>query len=96
MIEKGRHNNIESHERFCPFCPNCIEDEYHFLMMCPTYHTGRQRLLDQNTIREAYVTNQNLFTILMTENQHSVPTAEFIYNSNYIRDFLTKRYHNVL
>ena len=35
MIEKGRHDNIETCNRFCSFCPNCLEDEYHFLMLCP-------------------------------------------------------------
>ena len=27
MIEKGRHQNIDKNLRFCPFCPNHIEDE---------------------------------------------------------------------
>ena len=34
MIEKGRHSRIESKFRFCPFCPNEVEDEKHFLMKC--------------------------------------------------------------
>ena len=30
MIEKGRHMGIDRDQRFCPFCPNIIEDEKHF------------------------------------------------------------------
>ena len=94
MIEKGRHNNIEAHERFCPFCPNCIEDEYHFLIMCTAYYSGRLRLLEENNIMNTNVTNQNLFISLMTEN--FAATVQFICNSNYIRNFLMGRHHNVL
>ena len=36
MIEKGRHLNLEISERKCSFC-NCVEDEIHFLIDCPTY-----------------------------------------------------------
>ena len=36
MIEKGRHLNIHRSLRLCQFCnSNVIEDEYHFLLVCP-------------------------------------------------------------
>ena len=31
-IEKGRYNNTPEEERTCPFCPNLIENEEHFLI----------------------------------------------------------------
>lgn len=37
MIEKGRHSKIDRELRFCPFCPNRVEDEKHFLLECQTY-----------------------------------------------------------
>ena len=38
MIEKGRYLNLNREERLCPFCPNkIIEDEIHFLFICPLY-----------------------------------------------------------
>ena len=49
MIEKGRHQNLEINERKCPFC-NCVEDEIHFLIFCPTYTPLRNDLL--NTVQE--------------------------------------------
>ena len=38
MIEVGRHKGMEDrNERVCPFCPDKVEDESHFLLFCPTY-----------------------------------------------------------
>ena len=94
MIEKGRHNKVEHQLRFCIFCPNCIEDEYHFVMICPVYAMSRQKLLDETNIRNYRMTNWDTFVALMTENCCVEQTAEFINNANYIRDFLTKSDHN--
>ena len=30
---------------FCPFCPNCLENEVHFLMDCPLYDDIRRKYL---------------------------------------------------
>ena len=48
-IETGRHNNIPKELRFCPFCPNSIESEIHFLIECHTYKTLRHEMLQQIT-----------------------------------------------
>ena len=46
MIEKGRHLSpkMAKELRFCPFCPNKVEDEKHFLLECPTYKYIRSDL----------------------------------------------------
>ena len=44
LIETGRHQGIPAPERKCPFCPEHIEDEFHFLINCPTYNTLRNNL----------------------------------------------------
>ena len=95
MIEKGRHNNIESCNRFCPFCPNCLEDEYHFLMLCAAYSGIRLKLLNQIITENVHVTSELLFIPLMTENQIISHTAEFISNANDIRDLLLKNTYNL-
>ena len=42
MIEEGRHRNVERNYRFCQICNiNVIEDEYHFLLVCPAYRDIR-------------------------------------------------------
>ena len=44
MTEKGRHLNIERSLRLCQFCnANVIEDEYHFLLVCPFYRDLRRK-----------------------------------------------------
>ena len=95
MIEKGRHNNIESCNRFCPFCPNCLEDEYHFLMLCSVYSGIRLKLLNQINTENRHVTNELLFISLMTENQIISHTAEFISDADDIRDLLLKNTYNL-
>ena len=44
MIEKGRHSKIDKCKRLCVFCPNDIEDEKHFLIICPLYSAQRKRV----------------------------------------------------
>ncbi len=45
MIEVGRHKGLIKEERFCPFCPDKVEDEYHFLVECTTYREQREHFL---------------------------------------------------
>ena len=44
MIEIGRHRKIPKEIRFCPFCPNVVETEAHFLLQCPIYGIMRDEL----------------------------------------------------
>ena len=43
LIETSRHKNIPRDQRICPMCKQLfgqntdIEDEYHFILICPTY-----------------------------------------------------------
>ena len=46
MIEKGRHRKpvIPRLERICPMCNHGVEDECHFVTICPIYHEARNAL----------------------------------------------------
>ena len=46
MIEKGRYENRPLCDRTCPFCPDQIENEFHFLIKCPIYTELRARMLE--------------------------------------------------
>jgi len=48
LIETGRHHNIDRNERICPLC-NCndIEDEYHFILICPQYLEERIKYIPE-------------------------------------------------
>ena len=44
LIETGRHRNIPRNERICELCDkNELEDEFHFLLVCPAYKELRQK-----------------------------------------------------
>ena len=45
MIEVGRHKKLPANERYCPFCPENVEDESHFLFHCPIYRFQRSKYL---------------------------------------------------
>ena len=50
MIEVGCHRGLGNRgERLCPFCPDQVEDESHFLLFCPAYRYQRQMILDPIT-----------------------------------------------
>ena len=43
LVETGRHNNTEYENRLCSLCDLLqIEDEFHFVMICPFYTTLRE------------------------------------------------------
>ena len=45
-IEKGRYTNIAREERLCQHCTlNVVENEYHFLLVCPKYRSLRIKYL---------------------------------------------------
>ena len=45
FIETGRYENITREQRICQSCNmNKVEDEFHFLLVCPNYRELRQKL----------------------------------------------------
>ena len=46
-VEKGRHINIERNQRKCPLCISDIEDEFHFILICPEYIDLRKTYIDK-------------------------------------------------
>ena len=43
-IEQGRYRRIERENRVCSFC-NLVEDEYHFILVCPLYNDLRSQYI---------------------------------------------------
>ena len=53
-IETGRYSRarLERHERVCQICDSSdIEDEYHFILICPTYTNIRLKFISKYYIR---------------------------------------------
>ena len=96
MIEKGRHEGKDRSKRFCPFCPDDIENEMHFLLKCKAYKCIRQEFLDS---AEKYVPpilersdTQNFISLI---NKAPGPTSNFVYKASEMREYLLRK-HKVL
>ncbi len=93
-IEKGRHTTPKTpkEQRFCPFCPQIVEDEVHFLLDCPTYRTARSQMLQNVAQKEPLFLqkplNEQFIQLMTPENVQFV--AKTIHNCFEIRDYLTK------
>ena len=93
MIEKGRHvrPKVERDKRFCNFCKIEIEDETHFLLLCPLYSPKRTVL--QNACRincsrfDSLTNGQKFIFIMSNENETILKTlSKFIYDSTILRE----------
>ena len=82
-IETGRHDRIEKTKRFCPFCPNQIEDEKHALLQCKTYNKLRIELfrtLEINTMNQGNThREESLFTLLLSLPHFQISTAKYLH-----------------
>ena len=97
MIEKGRHLKIGKDERFCPFCPELVETEKHFILFCKTFSHMRKSLFSEVNILipgfDGYDETTQFKVLLCDENVLPV-TGKFLYESMDIRKFLTKKPKN--
>ena len=56
MIEKGRHHGMLNEDRICKQCDiDCVEDELHFLLVCPKCKDLREQYLPKY-----HISNPNL------------------------------------
>ena len=94
MIEKGRHLKIEKNARFCPFCPNDVEDEKHFLMDCKLFSTLRNELhaKTRNVISAFYFMSKTQKFITLMNNNISGLTAQYVCKALKLREFLLAKH----
>lgn len=82
MIEKGRHMGLDRSYRNCPLCIKrnayTLEDEYHFLMVCPEYEDIRYNLFPENMMENVSL---NKFYSFVSSNNASViaSLAKYMY-----------------
>jgi len=69
MIEKGRHVGIDREYRFCPLCLHrnvySIENEFHFLLVCPVYNHIRDQCFMNNWLE--CTISEHLFVLIMSD-----------------------------
>lgn len=93
MIEKGRHQKLDRNHRFCPFCPDVVEDEIHFLLKCKTYQSLRREFLADARKDIPSLSQQcdvQKFCSLMNLTPHI--TSQFLYKSLELREFILRNY----
>ena len=93
MIEKGRHLGINKYKRHCQFCPDHVEDEFHFLIICKNFKTHREELfLKANCAISgfAHFDQKNKFIKLLTHKKIVKEAARYLNNTLCIREFLQK------
>ena len=94
LIEKGRHQNIISSKRTCPFCPGHVENEFHFLIKC---HTYTNLLHDTETLCIGFFyppDEEFLLWFLMNNPIISDSIAKFVHLSMELRAFLLENHRN--
>ena len=90
MIEVGRHKGIPKELRFCSFCPNDVETEIHFLLLCPVYNLLRSEIIGPiNNSKPSFrfYTNEEKLQYLLTGTV-SLKTCKYISNAFKLRSFL--------
>lgn len=89
LIEEGRYRNIPRDHRTCTHCNmNLIENEYHFLLVCPKYRELRNKMLPRYFCSWP---NINKFISLLSSNNTSCikKLANYIFIANKKREETT-------
>ena len=85
-IEEGRRRNIAIRDRICKFCnTNSVEDEYHFLVICPMYNNLRLRFLPKDLFLEP---NYQKFIRFMSSpvSDELISISNFVYRAFKLRE----------
>ena len=103
VIESERHNGIPNGSRYCPFCQNSVENEVHFLLVCPTYNIRRdvltktivndyaKTILENNHGLHWYTIDEQ-FDYIMSNMYENI--AKYVSDTFYIRTFLLSNRSN--
>lgn len=87
-IEEGRFRNIERNNRKCLFCNmNVVEDEYHFILVCPCFRDIRKTCLPNYFCH--WPTKQKFINLLSSSKTKLInKLAKYIYTANLLRESL--------
>ena len=87
-IERDRYHDIARDERLCKFCPSkCIENEYHFMLVCPLYQELRRQYLKPYFC--SWPTLNKFDRIMSTENKKEILNlAKYVYFATKLRSDL--------
>ena len=78
-IETGRHHGIERDNRICPYCDCYVEDEYHFVMICPLYNNIRSNYIRNYFTANPYV--ENVCSLMSSNDKDLHNLAMYVYDA---------------
>ena len=99
MIEKGRHLKIDKSQRFCPFCPDLIETEHHFMLCCKTFKPLRAELLNKVENILPYfnrLSEHEKFITLLANERIADHVGNYIQKALFCRRFLLNKPKNYI
>jgi hypothetical protein len=66
-VDQGRYYNVAKNQRICKMCSKSeIEDEFHFLLVCPCYDDFRKMYIKKYYHKKP--STYKLIQLLLTEN----------------------------
>ena len=88
-IETGRHINIDPELRTCKYCnstgENLIEDEFHFVLICPLYKIIRLKLIANNIV--TYPSTENFVNLFSSKDPVVLKgLAKYVFEAFKLRD----------
>ena len=93
LIEKGRHMKpkLDRNERKCFVCKDAVEDEKHFITICPLYSKHRailyQSLHDNSIYFDSLTDEKKIIYIMINENANVMTElGRYIFNASLVRE----------
>ena len=84
LIEEGRHRRIDPIDRRCKFCEmNCVENEIHFLLVCPLYHKLQLKYILIPEHFGFYQSYNNLIKIMSSESEKVIRNIAFFVHKDF-------------
>ena len=79
-VETGRHKDIAYENRLCTLCDyNQVEDEFHFVMICPVYENLRITYIPSLENRER--NTETFYSLFIDNYQNTLNLAMFIFHA---------------
>ena len=87
-IETGRYNATDRSKRTCFSCVDEIEDEYHFILVCPLYHSLRKQY-----IKPYYWKNPSVYKLIKLLKINNIKQlrqfGKYLYSATNLRNTFT-------
>jgi hypothetical protein len=85
VIEQGRYNKTNRNRRTCKLCIHEIEDEMHFILLCPSYYVNLRKQIYQTVLLEKAVYKM-LQLLSVTNTKELCNLGKYVFNTTKLRN----------